>query len=63
MINLLMRLYAQILRYPKEERASTAIEYGLIVAFIGIVIAGTIFAIGGDMAGLFGVISEYISSV
>jgi pilus assembly protein Flp/PilA len=42
-----------ILKYLKDEQGATAIEYGLIVAFIGAALAATIFFLGDDIQGTF----------
>lgn len=36
-------------RFARDENAATAIEYALIAAGIGTVIASTIWALGGDL--------------
>jgi pilus assembly protein Flp/PilA len=40
----------------------TAIEYGLIVGAIAIAILATVFALGGDIADLFGTVGSTIGS-
>ncbi|MFP4385884.1 MAG: Flp family type IVb pilin [Alphaproteobacteria bacterium] len=50
-----------VLRYGSEEKAATAIEYGLIIAAIAIVILLTVFAIGGDIFGFFTEIDGHIN--
>ena len=41
----------------KDTRGATAIEYGLIAAGIAVAIAAAVFALGGDLAGIFGDVS------
>lgn len=40
-------------RFLKEESGATAIEYGLIVALIAVVIIGAVTAIGGTLNDTF----------
>jgi pilus assembly protein Flp/PilA len=42
-----------IARFAKDESGATAIEYGLIVALIAVVIIGTITTIGGQLKAKF----------
>ena len=43
-----------IARFAKDESGATAIEYGLIVALIAVVIVGVVGAIGGKLNTSFG---------
>lgn len=43
--------------------ASTAVEYGLLVAFISLLILATVFSIGDDIRGFLTEIHDYIASV
>ncbi len=45
-----------------ETRGATAIEYGLIAAGIAVAIAAAVFALGVDLAGLFGDVSDAINT-
>lgn len=37
----------------KSERGASAVEYGLLLAGIAVLITGAIFALGGRISGLF----------
>lgn len=41
----------------QDTRGATAIEYGLIAAGIAVAIAAAVFALGTDLAGIFGDVS------
>jgi pilus assembly protein Flp/PilA len=47
------KLLAFITAYKKDENGATAIEYGLIAAGISLVIAGAVYAFGGELNALF----------
>jgi len=47
------KLLAFIAAYKKDESGATAIEYGLIAAGISLVIAGAVYAFGGELNALF----------
>ena len=38
---------------PKSERGASAVEYGLLVALIAIVIIAAVSALGGKLSGVF----------
>jgi pilus assembly protein Flp/PilA len=38
----------------KNEKGATAVEYGLMVGLIAVVIIATVIALGGKLKGLFG---------
>ncbi|MCK5384827.1 MAG: Flp family type IVb pilin [Alphaproteobacteria bacterium] len=63
MTRYLNRLRLQLLCYKRDETAATAIEYGLLVAFISIFIIGAVLAIGGSLDGFFIELESLISSV
>lgn len=42
-----------VTRFLKDESGATAIEYGLIVALIAVVIIAAVTAIGGTLEGTF----------
>ncbi len=44
-----------------NDRGATPIEYALIAAGIAVVVAGTVFALGGDIAKLFGTLTDEVS--
>jgi pilus assembly protein Flp/PilA len=43
-----------------SEEGATAVEYGLMVALIALVIIGTVFALGGNLNELFGEVDACI---
>ena len=45
-------------RLSREEEGATAVEYGLMVGLIAVAIIGVVMALGGDLATLFGNVSE-----
>ncbi len=45
-------------RFLNNERGATAIEYALIAALLGVVVAGAITALGVKLYGTFGNISS-----
>lgn len=48
--------------FRKDTRGATAIEYGLIAAGIAVAIAAAVFALGGDLAGIFGDVSTALEN-
>ena len=40
-------------RLVRDEEGATAVEYGLIVGLIAVVIIGAVFALGGTLSGFF----------
>jgi pilus assembly protein Flp/PilA len=38
----------------ESERGATAVEYGLLVALIAVVIISAVLLLGGDLSGIFG---------
>jgi pilus assembly protein Flp/PilA len=48
--------------FRADTRGATAIEYGLIAAGIAVAIAAAVFALGGDIAGIFGDVSTAIET-
>jgi len=49
-----------VTRFLKDESGATAIEYGLIVALIAVVIVTTVTSLGGKLASSFGKAGEAI---
>lgn len=47
-------------KYFSDEDGATAIEYGLIVAGIGLAVTAVVVAIGGDITAVFTNISSYL---
>ena len=50
------------IRLRREERGATAVEYGLIVGLIAVVIIGAVFALGGNIAKWFNDINTGITN-
>ena len=46
-----------IVRFMKEEDGATAVEYGLMVALIAVVIIGAVTLIGTRLNGVFGTVA------
>jgi len=47
-------------RFVKNESGATAIEYGLIVALIAVVIIGAVTAVGTSLSGKFATVATSI---
>jgi pilus assembly protein Flp/PilA len=47
----MLRTYLRALL--KSERGATAVEYGIMVALIAVVIIGAVTLIGGNLSGMF----------
>jgi len=47
----------------RDERGATAVEYGLMVALIAVVIIGAVTALGGNLKGMFESVSGSIDAV
>ncbi len=54
-------LRAHLVELLKDVHGATAIEYGLIVTGIAIMILATVFAIGEELNGLFTEVDEYLT--
>lgn len=59
---MLIKLYTTAQAYLAKEDGATAIEYGLIAAGIAVVIAGAVFALGGDLDALFTDVSTQLQA-
>ncbi len=53
---------SQIKSFIHDESGATAIEYGLIAAFIGIAIIGAVAAVGTSIAGVFSSIGSTLEA-
>ncbi|MXO72409.1 Flp family type IVb pilin [Alteraurantiacibacter buctensis] len=49
-----MQVPRRLLKLLTDERAATAIEYGLIAALIGIAIVGSLDALNGGITDMYG---------
>jgi len=45
-------------RFSNNDRGATAVEYGLMVGLIAVVIVGTVAALGGQLNGLFDLVHD-----
>jgi pilus assembly protein Flp/PilA len=45
-------------RLKRDEKGATAVEYGLMVGLIAVVIIGIVSTLGGQLAELFSTVSE-----
>jgi pilus assembly protein Flp/PilA len=50
-------------RLKRDEKGATAVEYGLMVGLIAVVIIGAVSTLGGDLSELFGDVSDEIGGV
>jgi pilus assembly protein Flp/PilA len=57
----MLRMYIKAMELKRNISGATAIEYGLIAAGIAVAIIAVVFALGDDIAGLFGGIGDKIS--
>jgi pilus assembly protein Flp/PilA len=51
----------QIMRFVKEEDGATAVEYGLMVSLIAVVIITAVTAIGNNLNTKFGLVNAALS--
>lgn len=47
-------------RFSSTDRGATAVEYGLLVGLIAVVIIGAVFALGGTLDGMFNEVNQTI---
>jgi pilus assembly protein Flp/PilA len=47
-------------RFVRDEEGATAVEYGLMVALIAVVIIGAVFALGGNLSSTFQTVSDSV---
>ncbi|MCE5191971.1 MAG: Flp family type IVb pilin [Actinomycetia bacterium] len=50
---MLLKMYAWALAQVKSDEGATAVEYGIMVAGIAVVILATVFLLGGQIKTLF----------
>ena len=48
-------------RFSREETGATAVEYGLIVGLIAVVIIGAVALLGGTLSGFFTTINNKLT--
>ena len=46
-----------------DDRGATAVEYGLMVALIAVVIIGAVMALGDNISAMFGGVSDEVATV
>ncbi len=56
------QLHARLNSLRSEEDGATAVEYGLLVSLIAVVIIGGVTALGGSLTGLFDGVADKIVS-
>ncbi len=54
----MLKVYAWIEAYLKDEEGATAIEYGLIAGGISLAIVAAVFAFGEDLSAVFNTIGD-----
>lgn len=54
---------ATIKNFIKDESGASAVEYGLLVALIAVVIIGAVTAVGTSISGMFTKLSTKIATV
>jgi pilus assembly protein Flp/PilA len=48
---------------PSNDEGATAVEYGLMVALIAVVIIGAVMALGDNISAMFNGVSDEVSTV
>ena len=59
----MLKVYAWIEAYLKDEEGATAIEYGLIAGGISLAIVAAVFAFGNDLSDVFNTIGDKMGEV
>ncbi len=57
----IQKTLARIHLAMNSDRGATAVEYGLIVSLIALVIIGAVFVLGGNLTGIFEDVSQGIA--
>jgi pilus assembly protein Flp/PilA len=57
-----MQMPSVIKRIQTDERAATAIEYGLLAALIGIAIVGSLDSLNGGITDMYGRVDTTVSN-
>jgi pilus assembly protein Flp/PilA len=52
---------AQQAKWRMDDRGATAVEYGLLVALIAVVIVAAVTVLGGNLAGLFNRVASSVN--
>lgn len=59
---MLTKLYVRTRNYIESDEGATAVEYGLMVALIAVVIIVAVTTLGGNLRGIFEYIAGKISA-
>ena len=62
LLSLLLRVTAPRLGADRDERGASAVEYGLLVALIAVIIIVAVTALGGKLSGVFDKTSSSLPS-
>lgn len=46
----------------RDQKGATAVEYGIMVALIAVVIIATVYALGQSLRGMFSTVAGYIAA-
>ena len=63
MLQLLTTVQTWLQTRASDERGATAVEYGLMVALIAVVIIGAVTALGGNVSAIFTRAATTVNSV
>ncbi|MEV6600786.1 Flp family type IVb pilin [Actinoplanes sp. NPDC051346] len=47
---------------PRDDEGATAVEYGLMVALIAVVIIGAVILLGDNLSGMFGGVADQVQA-
>lgn len=53
----------KLIRFFKDEEGATAVEYGLMVALIAVIIIGAVTAVGENLSGVYNYIAGKLVAV
>lgn len=59
----LFRIYASLITARSNQRGASAVEYGLIVGLIAIILIGVLTIMGEELDGVFGSASDALTEV
>ena len=59
----MLRLYTRFLAWQSNDEGATAVEYGVIVAFIALAIIAAATAFGGQLSGMFGRLGGTVQTI
>ncbi len=58
---MLTKLYVRLTTWAHSDEGATAVEYGIMVAGIAVVILVIVFALGDQIKGMFQTVSDWIT--